>query len=93
MLLVEMAGLTLFDLWGRGAISLTPRLQPGDHKVDCDSENRFNGFSGMRNLEKPLETVPRNSLGLKHRAEAAVLMRSLRAAIPVSSSGIIEDVE
>ena len=37
---VNVAGrdsrLTPFDRWRRVAISLTPRLQPGDHKLDCD---------------------------------------------------------
>jgi hypothetical protein len=61
----------------RGAISLTPWLQPGDRDWGKENETVSNGFVARAHLE----TV-RNGLGnhqnLNHRAEAAVLMRSLR---------------
>jgi mxaJ protein len=62
----------------RGAISLTPRLQPGDQNTQDNTLNRFQRFlveSARGNRSKRFRTQGRI---LHHRAKAAVLMRSLR---------------
>jgi len=62
----------------RGAISLAPWLQPGDGRPGFDIETVSTVFAPVEN-EKPLETVQEMISGvLNHRAEATVLMRSLR---------------
>ena len=59
----------------RGAFSLTPRLQPGDEKPKI-LINRFNGFTG-----KPLKRFVSLKSADGHRAEAGVLMRTLRVIV------------
>ena len=59
----------------REALSLAPWLQPGD-KGGFHVLNRFNGLPGR---PKPLKRLDRFMItGRGHRAEATVLMRTLR---------------
>jgi hypothetical protein len=66
----------------REVISLAPRLQPGDRELELGNETVSNGFGcvgSMRNRWKRfIGSLDEN---FDHRAEAAVLMRSLRAAM------------
>jgi hypothetical protein len=65
----------------REAILLTPRLQAGDQEAGVNSKP-FLTVSPTH--EKPLETVRDPLLYLDQRAEAAVLMRSLRDVCEVA---------
>jgi hypothetical protein len=67
----------------REAISLAPRLQPGGHVSQDDSLNRFQRFLCIPGTE----TVRNgffSAMDWYHRAEAAVLMRSLRVPTNVT---------
>src|SRR5258706_16409162 len=70
----------------RGAIPLAPWLQPGGQVLRDDSWNRFQRFREIVPQEKPLEAVPSQFPFANHRAEAAVLMRSLRFRLPAKAS-------
>jgi hypothetical protein len=59
----------------RRALSLAPRLQPGDLNPANLSINRFQRFADRR---KTVQTVLLSITTGYHRAEATVLMRSLR---------------
>jgi len=69
----------------RGAISLTPWLQPGEISQIQDPEP-FQRFVPV-DKKKPLETVQENSAVFDHRAEATVLMRSLRVPMILFEQG------
>jgi len=67
----------------REAISLAPWLEPGDNKSDFERETVSNGFVAHADHQKPFETVRRSTHLSDHRAEAAVLMTSLRAPLHI----------
>src|SRR5216683_793797 len=62
------------------AISLAPWLQPGDQSSHDDPPNRFQRFL-LFPAKKPFETVSFRTPNFLHRAEATVLMRSLRVSL------------
>jgi len=65
----------------REAILLTPWLQPGDKASGLENETVSNGFVARGDQQKSLKTV-RGTIDLRnHRAEAAVLIRSLRVTL------------
>jgi hypothetical protein len=72
--------------YSRGAISLTPWLQPGDLGSPTSARTVSNGFSLAK--QKPLETVHHLTLRLNHPAEAMVLMRSLRGLLHNKESSV-----
>jgi fibronectin type 3 domain-containing protein len=79
----------------REAISFTPWLQPGDNGWRLENGTVSNGFVARGKHQKPFEKV-RRTIGLpNHRAEATVLMRSLRATLntPTARASLSQPVE
>ncbi|HBB86486.1 MAG TPA: hypothetical protein DC047_02590 [Blastocatellia bacterium] len=65
----------------REAISLAPRLQPGDNKTGIDDEPFLTVFVAEGSEETVRNGLGNHFVGLDHRAEATVLMRSLRVPL------------
>ena len=67
----------------REAISLSPWLQPGETGA------YFQGLTVSRfpGIRKPLKRLGGSCMAFDHRAEAAVLMRSLRESKPTLNTG------
>jgi len=63
--------------WGRGAISLTPWLQPGEKPTGIDQEPFLTVLLSGASRET-VKTVQGIIVELDHGAEATVLIRSLR---------------
>ncbi len=63
---------------GREAISLAPRLQPGDNKPELTMNRFLTVFIVSVIKRNRWKRLKKHFVGRYHRAKAAVLMRSLR---------------
>jgi hypothetical protein len=72
--------MSLIQQSSRGAVSLTPWLQPGDNAIPSFLLSVLTVYSLHR---ETVETVNLLSGGRDHRAEATVLMKPLRVDLQI----------